>query len=286
VAAAPIGSLNVTLIGDLFTGNERSAAMGHNAAVLSIGTASYPIIGGALATAAWNYPFLLPYLSIIVALLVAFTLKNPEVKNKQKVTEYFRDILSSLKNRQLQGLFTISVLTFIILYGPYLTYLPFIIRDTFHEPPYVIGIVMSFASIASFTASNQLGRLARRFSERKLIITACFLYILSMIAVPFVHNVWLLTLPAVLFGMAQGLNLPSLLSLIASLAPMQQRGAIMSLNGMLLRLGQTLGPLIIVPVFAGWGLSGAFFLGSVVAGIMLIIGIFFLMAKSSNPSAS
>jgi len=46
IGAASLGSLNQTLIGDIYTGKERAAAMGYNASVLSIGTASYPVLGG------------------------------------------------------------------------------------------------------------------------------------------------------------------------------------------------------------------------------------------------
>lgn len=135
IAAAPLGSLNVTLIGDIFSGRDRSAAMGHNAAVLSVGTASYPIIGGALATLAWFYPFALTLLAFPVALLVALLLNNPKIKNEKGIGEYFRTIVVCLKSRQLIGIFLLSVLTFIILYGPYLTYFPFLLRDVFSQPP-------------------------------------------------------------------------------------------------------------------------------------------------------
>src|SRR5660397_271821 len=46
VGGASLGTLAPTLIGDIYSGQERAAAMGLNASVLSIGTASYPAIGG------------------------------------------------------------------------------------------------------------------------------------------------------------------------------------------------------------------------------------------------
>jgi ACDE family multidrug resistance protein len=74
VGAAALGAINVTLIGDLFSGRERTAALGYNSTVLSVGTASYPAIGGALATLGWFYPFALPIAAIPIALLVFFSL--------------------------------------------------------------------------------------------------------------------------------------------------------------------------------------------------------------------
>ena len=72
IGAASLGMLNVTIIGDLFSGEKRGAIMGYNASVLSIGTAAYPAIGGALAMAGWQFPFLLPFFAIPTALLIIF----------------------------------------------------------------------------------------------------------------------------------------------------------------------------------------------------------------------
>src|SRR6056297_3660165 len=66
VGMSSLGMLNTTMIGDLYSGNKRSSAMGYVSGVLSIGTATYPAIGGFLADIAWNIPFLLPLLAIPV----------------------------------------------------------------------------------------------------------------------------------------------------------------------------------------------------------------------------
>lgn len=55
--SAALGALNLTLIGDLYSGNRRATAMGYNGSVLSVGTAAYPAIGGGLALFGWFYPF-------------------------------------------------------------------------------------------------------------------------------------------------------------------------------------------------------------------------------------
>ena len=65
--------------------------------------------------------------------------------------------------------------------------------------------------------------------------------------------------------------MPSLMALLADLAPMRQRGAVMSLNGMVLRVGQTLGPLIMGAVIVVWGTSGVFYVGAGFAVVMLVL---------------
>ena len=77
IGAASLGSLNATIIGDLFQGQARTKAMGYNASILSIGTAGYPAIGGALATFGWNFPFLLPLLAVPLGFVVLLGWRAP-----------------------------------------------------------------------------------------------------------------------------------------------------------------------------------------------------------------
>ena len=271
VGAAGLGAMNITIIGDLYSGKERTAAMGCNSSVLAVGTAIYPAIGGALATLAWYYPFVLPLAAIPVGLAVLFSLHNPEPKNVQDFRQYLRTTGQIIASRRVVGLFAVSTITFIILYGSYLTYFPLFIEDSFAVSPFIIGLIMSVSSIATAVASAQLGRLAKLSSERTLIAAGCILYAVALVTVPFVSNIWLLLIPTVVFGVAQGINIPSLMALLADLAPMEQRGALMSINGMVLRLGQTLGPLIMGAVFVVWGTGGAMYAGAGFALAMLMV---------------
>jgi len=269
--AAAIGALNITLIGDIYSGKQRATAMGYNASVLSIGTASYPAIGGALATLAWYYPFYLPLLALPVGLLVLFGLDNPEPAKKESLRLYLRAVLKSFNNSSVIGLFLLSCLTFILLYGSFLTYLPLLLDEKFDAPPYQIGLIFSFASVTTALTSTQLGKLTSRFSYKSLLIIINLVYILSMMIIPLVESQWWMLLPSGLFGLAQGVNIPALQTLLASSAPLEYRGAFMSANGTVLRLGQTLGPVLMGLVFVAWGMVPVFYFGAIVAVLMALI---------------
>ena len=114
--AVALGMINITLVGDIYTGNKRATAMGYNASILNVGTAAYPAIGGALAVIAWNYPFYLPLLAIPVGLFVIFRLNNPEPYKKQSFIEYLRNNWVSINKRDVWALFVINILVFNILY--------------------------------------------------------------------------------------------------------------------------------------------------------------------------
>jgi MFS family permease len=77
-----------------------------------------------------------------------------------------------------------------------------------------------------------------------------------------------LSIPAILFGAAIGINNPNIQTLIAKTVRPEQRAAILSINGMVLRLGQTVGPLLMGLFFAVAGPDGAYIL---MAGMALLI---------------
>ena len=271
IGAASLLFLTITIIGDLFSGKERTAAMGYYASVLSVGTASYPVIGGALAMLGWYYPFLLFIIAIPVGLLVLFSLKNPEPKKEQNLKKYLTSAWKNIKNRQVVVLFVASVITFIIFYGVYFTYFPLLIGDSFGASPFIIGLVLaSMPLTAAFTAS-QIGKLVKVYSERNLLKAAFILYALALVIIPFVSNLWLLLIPTMIFGIAHGINIPSRVALLAGMAPMRQRAAFMSVNEMVVRLGQTLGPLLMGVTFGIWGIGGVFYVG---AGFSIAMFVF------------
>jgi predicted MFS family arabinose efflux permease len=273
--AAALGSLNVTLIGDLYAGRARATAMGYNGSALSLYTATYPSIGGALALLSWRAPFLLPALGVPVALLALFVLDSPRPPPPARLAAYLRATLRTVRSRAVLALLAASLLTFVLLFGPYLTYMPILLRDRFATSSFFIGLLMSAGSLTTAAISAQLGRLTRRFAPHRLIHVAFVLYALSLALVPLATNPWFLVLPAMLFGAGQGINLPSILTLLAGAAPTEQRGLFMSVNGMVLRVGQSLGPLAMgLAVSAGLDVpfsSGALLALLGAAGLMLVL---------------
>ncbi len=286
VGSAALGAINVTLLGDLYKGTERAAAMGYNASVLSVGTGVYPAVGGALAVLGWYYPFFLPVLALPVALAVVLVLDNPEPKITGSLREYIRVTLKAIWHPQVLVLFATSVVTFVLIYGSFLAYFPFLLEESFNASPVFIGFVMAAASIATAFAAFWVGGLAHRFGSRALVKTGFVLYILSLVLLPLAHNLWTLSVPVLLFGIANGLNVPSILTVLNDYAPDEYRAAFMSMNGMVLRLGQTLGPLLVGIAVGLVGMVGSFFVSAGLAVVMLVIMIPILQQEPAPPQSS
>lgn len=275
IGAASLGSLNVTLIGDYYKGKDRAGVMGYNASFLSLSTATYPLIGGLLAGIGWYYPFLLPLLAIPVGLFVIFGLEEPEFHRNPHFFEYLKKAGKSLLRKEVIGVFALSVLTFIILFGAFLTYLPFLLSENFHFTPQKIGIFLSLSSFSTALVATLSGRLTAKFGSTGMLKIAFLLYTVVALSVPNIHSWYWMVLPVILFGTAQALNIPSLQTMLANLAPDEQRAIFMSTNGMVLRLGQTLGPPVIGIGYVLGNIEGVYYLAALIS--LLGLGIIFTM---------
>ena len=276
---ASLGVLNITLIGDLYSKNRRATAMGYNAGVLSVGTASYPAIGGALAVFGWYYPFFLTLFAIPVGIFALFFLQIKKVEKSMELALYFREVLSALKSSYVFGLFAGIFLTFIILYGGYITFFTMLLDERFAQGSLQIGIILSGSSVITGLISSQLGRLTLRFRERNLILTAAILYLLIFLIIPNVTNIWWFILPIVMFGIAQGINIPSLLNLITGYALKDYRAAFLSVNWVIMKTGQALGPFLLGIIYLWYGIDGTFYFTALTAVLFILVTVIFVQKE-------
>ncbi len=270
VGAGPLSVLAGTLIGDLFEGREWVMAMGLNGGVQAVGAALFPLLGGVLAHVGWNWPFLLSGLALPLALACALGLRNPEPRERQDFGAYLRAAWGLLRTRRALSLFGLSLGTFVLLYGVFVTYLPVHLHER-AAGPMEVGMVLSAASLATALAASQLGWLSARFGEMGLLRSSFFFYLGAMLLLPRLSGLWWAALPIVLFGLGQGLNLPSLLTLLSGVGGLENRAGVMAVNGLLLRLAQTLAPLALGLVFAGFGLAAVFATGAGLALALLAV---------------
>jgi len=271
IGAAPLGSLTVAIIGDLYSKNELVAAMGYNSSIRSIGSAGYPAIGGALAMMGWHYPFILPVIAVPIGFLVLFNLKVPEPENKLHIREHLNIVWKKLRSRQIIGLLVISIIIFIMLFGSYMTCFPLLLGNSFAASPIIIGLIMASVSLIAAFTSSQLGKIIKLLSRKAILKMSFFLYTLALLIIPLISQLWLFFIPVIIFGIAHGMSIPVIQALFAEAAPLKYRATFMSVSGMTFRVGQTLGPFLIGLVIGVWGIGGAFYAGAVLSISMLVI---------------
>lgn len=283
VGCAALGALNVTLIGDLYTRGQRAEAMGYNASVTGIGTAAYPAIGGVLAALfGWFAPFLMTSVAIPIGLIVLVALERTEPQRKASFRAYLGQAWSAVRNRQVFGILVGSLVTFILTYGALTTFGPYL--PVFENSPLLVGLVMFILSIITALVATRIGKWIERYSGKRLLVAAWSLYALALLLVvilpalwvslihplvPQIPIIWSIIIPAVIYGVAQGLNIPSLQTLLVGSAPPEHRGALTSIMAMVFWLGQTLGPILMSVVVLYADIAGVFLAGALLALVMV-----------------
>jgi predicted MFS family arabinose efflux permease len=263
--AASFGALNQTIIGDIFPGKERIDAMGYNSSVLSIGTMVYPSIGGAIAMLGWYYPFFLSTLAFPVALLVIFGLKYDEPVKSENIGSYLKESFKLIRKKEILSLYIGTLAAFILLYGILLSFFPFYMKEKFHINTMIIGLTMSAASIGTIIGSFNLGKLSSKFSPKKLLVAAFLIYPIAFSMAYFMPAIFLFMIPVFIYGLANGILMPNIQTQISIFSPAKYRGAFMSINSSVLRLGQTIGPLISGFIITGYGNEYVFIAGIIFA---------------------
>lgn len=271
IGAGSLGVLFGVLIGDLYEGDEQIRVMGFNSSVLAMGTAGFPFLGGLLAMLGWRWPFLLPLAAFPLGIAVLSYMDFPSGENSKEFTGYFSSLLEMLKSRQVLSLMAITFLVFTILYGPVITYLPILLYGKYALTPFEIGTVFFAFSLCSGLASVWIGPLSGRFGDAKVMGGAAVIYCLTLLLMPEIPGFWWVFLLLVLLGAGRGLLYPLVMNRLTSLASKHERGALMAVNSMFLKLAQTLGPIAMGAVFALFGIKMVYVAGFFCSVVMLCL---------------
>ncbi|MCB0157609.1 MAG: MFS transporter [Caldilineaceae bacterium] len=262
IGAAALSMLNITLIADLYRGHDLTTAMGYNAGIRSTGSTIYPILGGLLASLAWYYPFALSLLALPVALLVLLRLQNPEPEGNLRFATYLRQMMASLKTAEITALFLAGCIVFIMMFGAYLTYFPFLLEGKFGTAALGIGLFLATRSTVNALIASQLGRLVQRWSVQSLLKSSFLLYAFVFALLPFARSLATIGILTIVLGMAEGFYWPSSQAILGALAPLEHRAGFVAANDMVLKIGQTIGPLVMGIAFVRFGLTGTFLLAA------------------------
>jgi MFS family permease len=244
VGAASLGALNVALIGDIFPPESRPKIMGFNHSILSLGTGAFPIIGGLLSDISYRYVFYMPLAAIPIAIYIALFLDINIRTTRSQFGLYFKSFTSVLKDKNLVVLLLVSVSLFIILMGPFLTYVPFVAKERFALEPSSIGIVLASMSLSTSITAYFLGKILKKFKHKSLLQLGLLGYGLALGLIPFYSDWYMLFVSTAFFGVAHSFVLPNSQSMIIKFSTEDNRALLMSFNRMISQVGQALGPVL------------------------------------------
>lgn len=273
-----IGVLYSTLPADMYGEEDLPKVMGQISAVASIGVAIFPAIGGLLGEIVWHAPFWVSIFAFPVAWL-GFYLPLAKGSNMAKWKEYFIATKDIITNSKALILFSLTFLCYCIYYGPVNTYFPMMVHGRFDVSPAEIGNIFIVLAVGIGMSAFSLGWLNKNIQFNRLILLAGCGYFLAQLSFVIMPSMKWMIVPLIFEGLAQGITLPIIAERIAVLAPTDNRGAVMAVNGSIFRFSQSMSPLIFGLVWTYWGWHGPYILGMIFSIFILCIVFLFIKNK-------
>lgn len=281
-AGSAIMSLTVTLLGDLFSGEQRGRLIGLNAAILAIGAAGYPLLGGGLALISWAAPFVCFGLGIFVAVAGSVILPEPDGESNSFGLSYFVEAARAVPTWTTLGLYIAIFGIFVILYGAQLTVVPFVLDDAYGLSSGAIGLLLGIPAVTMGLTSSQSSRLLDRLSPFRLIALGYLIYGIGMAVAGLTDSIVVLAGALLLFGFGQGFAEPITDTALNALTPDAFRGGIMSIRTSVLQFGTTVGPPVFVAVASLVGYTETLFFAGVAAFALGILAIGLLALSTTS----
>lgn len=275
-AAAANISTAQAVISDTTTSENRAKGMGMIGAAFGLGFIFGPAIGGALSHWSYSLPaFFGCGLSALAMLLTIFLLPEtlkPGLAPIAKRSAGPKAIVRAFTHPHLSILFAIFFL-YTFVFSCYETTFPLLAIKKFLYSPAQIGFWFAYVGVlTAIIQGGLIGRLAKKWGERKLIVAGLTLTILGTLFIPFAAGA--VTLGSVLLALAlgSGITSPSLSSFISLSADPTEQGGILGMSQSLSSLARILGPVWGGFSMQRWGVQFPYVSCAVILGIGLSFG--------------
>jgi MFS family permease len=268
LAVAMISTSSAALFADYFQGPERTRMMGFQAAAMGVAGVVFLLLGGAMATQYWRFPFLIYLLALILLPLV---LQLPE--SAQTAPAHFevpdRGGPERLPVGTISLIYGLTVLTMMIFYMVPVQ-LPFYIKAMGFGGSWETGQAIALCTLASAIAALGYAQLRASLSFSKVLLCLFCLMASGYGVVANAPSYGILILGLLIAGTGIGLLLPNLNVWLTTQTPAAERGKILGGLTSCLFLGQFISPLIVQPIVQNLGLPSAY---TIAAGMLFLIGL-------------
>lgn len=140
----------------------------------------------------------------------------------------------------------------------------------------MIGFLLSAQALTSFAVQSQLGRLAKRFSAPKLIVTAFLIATIALGLIPIFNDVYFLFLFMCMLGIVSSMLYPLTMAFTASSVPPERQGMALGIRETSLRFGNILGPPLFGLVAGYASVAATYFVLSAITASGFLAGWFTL----------
>ena len=271
IGSAGLINLAVVIIGDHWTGLERARLVGQNAAVLTVSLAVFPPVGGLLTElGGWRLSFAPYAVGLATAVLIWRRLDPARPDDNVTLRAQLGGARLAARHRDVLGSISIGFVIFMLIFGLFLTTLPVHLEREFGLGPGARGLVIAAPAITSTIAALRLAKVRARFGAVAIVAGAAVLFSIAFVVIGAAGSLVVLVGGAMLYGLGEGIFIPTLQDIVAGAAPASQRGAVVALWVGAARAGQTVGPLAAAGIYGAVGTHTTFVLGGALAATLVV----------------
>ncbi len=271
--------INVLIL-NMFEGDERNKVMGWRGSAQSFGGVIWPLIGGALGGFSWHLPFAVYMLAIPIGLLAMAVVSEPATRhlsgppsdNGTSVFTVFR------QNRVLLIIYGLMFFANVLLYV-IVIFLPQLLETFGISSTFRIGMFLTAMTGSAGATAFIYGKIRSRFSYPAIVMTAVVIWTAAFAIISQASDSRIIAVSIALFGVSQGLILPTVMVWIGDVVPSSFRGRFSAYLGTFGFIGQFLSPILFAPILIMAGLKGVFLVGAGV-GVAWFFLLFFGLKKA------
>jgi MFS family permease len=254
-------------IGDITPPGKEGRYMNFFYSSMFLGMALGPLLGGGLSSLSSYHTafYVMGALSILALLLVSSTVpadhgRNGRSHNRARDIAPLRDVV---KNDAVKGI-CVYVATRGFWRQGFNTFYPLFAVTASGLGEASIGMVLSVYMLGGGLLQIPFGFLADRYPRFPQIVLGSTLAPLLLLAIPFVHHVWMVMLITFTIGALSALSRASVLAIRTELGRRHGMGTLAGLQGGAFAVGQMVGPLAYGAVADLVGLTAVFPFGSAI----------------------
>lgn len=272
--------LTQTLVGDLYTGVEGTAAQGIRSSLIGVASTLSPLIAGALAALLWTYPFAVFGLAfpaaVVVYLYYPETIPENDTTARRLRVElrlYWRDVTSEAIDRTLGLLLLGGFVLFFVKQGV-LTFVPVFMVQSIGSNLVTVGIVLSVYGFIRMVCSPFAGEIMSLLGRKRAMLGSVLAVIVGGAGIPLATSVYLVGLAVSVYSLGEAFLNPVLTDSVAAFTNDSHRGGVMSALGMHKETGLMISPVVLGVVIAAGSFTAAFAIAAAVAlsyGIAIVL---------------
>jgi MFS family permease len=274
VGSAGLVNLAVVLIGDHWSGSERTRLVGRNAAVLTTGLAALPLLSGWVTEGfGWRVTFGIYTVALLIAAVAWLVLDGWRREHPPSVRDQISGVGAVVRQPAVVAFLTAGFMVFVMIFGLFLTVFPVHLAEEFGMKAGARGVMIAIPAIGSTLMAFNLGRIRSWISTKGVIVFSGIGFVVAFTHIGLAGAVAVVVVGAILYGASEGALIPSLQDEAMEASPDEHRGAVVAVWVSAARTGQTVGPLIAGVGLAFWTTGTVFIVGSSVAVVVVLLGL-------------